>query len=276
MEILCLRNLNVGMKRNHGFSLLEISIVMVILALLTGGIVAGSSLVRSAEVRSILEDYQVYESALQTFREYYQSLPGDLSNAAELWGAAAGSGSDATCFSAASASLATCNGDGNGSIGNATSAEATSGNHEWFLAWKHLANAGLILGNFTGVRGSAGPAHAVVGQNVPVSKMGSFAGFTLFNVGTPNAGVSWYPGTYNHVMIFGHELGNRETLGPTLSASELHGLDSKIDDALPGQGSVRSYMPAVNGCAVGTNPFTAAYNLISPNIACAPIFVLDF
>ena len=38
--------------RRHAFSLVELSIVLVILGLLTGGILTGQSLIRAAELRS--------------------------------------------------------------------------------------------------------------------------------------------------------------------------------------------------------------------------------
>ena len=60
-----------------GFSLVELSIVLVILGLLTGGILAGQSLIRAAELRSISTDYSRYIAAVQAFRDKYFALPGD-------------------------------------------------------------------------------------------------------------------------------------------------------------------------------------------------------
>jgi prepilin-type N-terminal cleavage/methylation domain-containing protein len=47
----------------QGFSLIELSIVLVILGLLTGGILTGQNLIRAAELRSITTQHQGYQTA---------------------------------------------------------------------------------------------------------------------------------------------------------------------------------------------------------------------
>ncbi len=72
----------------HGFSLVELSIVLVILGLLTGGILAGKSLMRASELRAVSTEYQRYLTAAQSFRGKYFELPGDFSKAQSFWGIA--------------------------------------------------------------------------------------------------------------------------------------------------------------------------------------------
>lgn len=101
---------------------MELSIVLVILGLLTGGILAGQLLIRAAELRSVTTEYNRYVTAVQSFRDKYFALPGDMNNAAAFWGAADGStGNTAACVTTASTSTATCNGDGNGIVSPSSS-----------------------------------------------------------------------------------------------------------------------------------------------------------
>src|ERR1700712_5143764 len=91
------------MKQQHGFSLVELSIVLVILGLLVGGVLSGQSLIRAAELRSVTTEYQRYTTAVGTFRDKYFALPGDMNNAASFgWKDGAGS--------------SVANGDGNGQV----------------------------------------------------------------------------------------------------------------------------------------------------------------
>lgn len=95
----------------HGFSLVELSIVLVILGLLVGGVLTGQSLIRAAELRSVSTEFAKYQAAVNTFRDKYFALPGDMNNATSFWGkdnvaCAAHTGTAAT--------PGTCNGDGNG------------------------------------------------------------------------------------------------------------------------------------------------------------------
>ena len=69
---------------DKGFSLVELSIVLVILGLLIGGILTGQSLIRAAELRSVTTQYQGYVTAVNTFRDKYFALPGDMPNAIDF------------------------------------------------------------------------------------------------------------------------------------------------------------------------------------------------
>lgn len=69
-RILRMRHMS-SLSRKRGFSLVELSIVLVILGLLTGGILAGQSLIRAAELRAVSTEYSRYATAVQSFRDKY-------------------------------------------------------------------------------------------------------------------------------------------------------------------------------------------------------------
>ena len=99
----------------RGFSLVELSIVLVILGLLVGGVLGGQALIRAAEIRGVLADKDKYIAAVYTFKNKYHALPGDIPNAATLWGLV-----HANPFNCSTTSTthptATCNGNGDGKI----------------------------------------------------------------------------------------------------------------------------------------------------------------
>ena len=70
----------------NGFSLVELSIVLVILGLLTGGILGGQALIRAAELRAATTESQRYLAAINSFRDKYFALPGDMAIATRFWG----------------------------------------------------------------------------------------------------------------------------------------------------------------------------------------------
>lgn len=132
----------------NGFSLVELSIVLVILGLLTGGILGGQELIRAAELRAAPTELNKYRTAVYTFRDKYFALPGDMPNAVRFWTPAAGGtadGMDSACTSldhtSPSTGTETCNGNGNNQI------ELGS---EMLRFWQHLGNAGLIEGAIHG------------------------------------------------------------------------------------------------------------------------------
>ena len=70
---------NVTRRPYAGFTLIEISIVLVIIGLLVGGILTGQSLIDAATQRAQIAQIQKYNTALHTFELKYNGyLPGDI------------------------------------------------------------------------------------------------------------------------------------------------------------------------------------------------------
>src|SRR5579884_2852921 len=103
----------------HGFTLVELSIMLVIIGLIAGGILVGRHLVRVTEITSVLTDRQAFIRGVQNFREKYNALPGDMANATSFWGIAGGNSGDnytASCRGSSGTGTQTCNGNGDGQI----------------------------------------------------------------------------------------------------------------------------------------------------------------
>src|SRR5580658_7858400 len=61
-----------------GFTLIELSIVLVIIGLIVGGVLAGQDLIRAAAARAQITQIEKYNTAVNTFRGKYNALPGDM------------------------------------------------------------------------------------------------------------------------------------------------------------------------------------------------------
>src|ERR1700735_2969244 len=62
----------------RGFTLIELSIVLVIIGLIVGGVLVGQDLIRAADVRAQISQIEKYQTAVNTFRGKYGYLPGDI------------------------------------------------------------------------------------------------------------------------------------------------------------------------------------------------------
>lgn len=152
-----------GIHLQQAFSLVELSIVLVILGLLTGGILAGQSLIRASELRAVSTESSRYLTAAQTFRDKYFAIPGDMSNATKFWG-----DDNDVCPDAAvtNGTPGTCNGNSDGYV------REPGTTNEMMRFWQHLALTGLLEGSYSGVEGSVGNWYdATAGVNVPKSKL---------------------------------------------------------------------------------------------------------
>jgi hypothetical protein len=109
-------------KHLTAFSLLEISIALMVIGILMIGALKGKDLIDAARVYRLAGDLQAYQMATLRFYEMFQALPGD--------------------FDQASTRIKVClsNGNGNGVIeGNGFDAGS-----EAYQAWAHLGAAKLI------------------------------------------------------------------------------------------------------------------------------------
>jgi prepilin-type N-terminal cleavage/methylation domain-containing protein len=252
-----------GMRR--AFSLIELSIVLVILGLLTGGILAGKSLIEAAQTKKIAGDVQKYATAVYAFRERYFQYPGDMNNATQFWGA-----SDpvfATCRLTPSTGISTCDGNGDGFVGGTMGNTLTTYQPEALFVWKHLANAGLVAGSFTGVpETSSYPMEHISGVNCPPGPIDKTC-FGLVSQAKPPPGHAYlWPGEYGVTLRFGKAY-KYDPLLATLSAERTWNIDTKIDDGMPGIGRMvtrdATALPDCTAETDGNNYRTAEYLLTS-------------
>ena len=241
---------------------------MVILGLLVGGILAGQSLIRASELRSISSDFQRYQTSYYSFRNKYFALPGDMTNATSFWGIRTGSGSvtgsDVTCHATISVVTGTCNGNGDGRNFPITG-DASGG--ELYLPWQHLSFGGMIEGSFTGASASTGSSVATAGTNTPLGRIGgTYFGITWFT-GPMSGDTNYFDGSYNkNYATF------NATSGYPLKPEEAWNIDTKLDDGKPGTGAIMTmkntsvFMP---NCADSNTAATAQYSLSRTDKVCA-------
>ena len=247
------------MFKNQAFSLVELSIVLVILGLLTGGILTGQSLIRASELRSVSADFQRYQAAVNTFRDKYFALPGDMRNATSFWGVQ--NATPATCQTTASSTALTCDGTGDGQI---------CCGYEIFRAWQHLANAGLIEGTYSGIDGGAGAGYdPVIGGNVPRGKI-SNTGWSFWH-SSGGADANWFTlKALGNMLAFGTD-NNYLTQGAALKAEEAWNIDTKMDDGKPAYGKIiamKGTTSVIPNCATTAVETTAEYNVTNSTISC--------
>lgn len=199
--------------REAGFTLIELSIVLVIIGLIVGGVLVGQNLIKAAELRATVSQIEQLNTAVNTFRGKYTGLPGDFAKAA-TFGLAG-----------------TYNGNGNGLL---ESDEATAGDMNQFAGeianfWVMLSSANMVGGVYT----LPATTTAVVNTSFPGTKLGrggiiaiSSGGFIQYLIGVGDGNVDF---SAADSMI------SRNLLTPL----ESYDMDSKMDDSQPLTGIAR-------------------------------------
>lgn len=239
-----------------GFSLVELSISLVIVGLLIAAVVAGSDMIKTAKLRGVVTEVQKYKVAIDSFTEAYSGLPGDITNAIDYFGDAG------DCGNAVRADApGTCNGNGDGMLSGVSAGDDT----EPYTLWDQLSLAKMISGHYTG-----GGNSADIGVNCPRSVNFDDSGFSLRYYGsrwtyTDDLGRD-FSGNY---IMFGKPDGNRnDVIDESLTADDAFYLDSKMDDGKPAYGGVQS---GNGGCTTGAGT-AREYNFTAEGPVCTTIF----
>jgi prepilin-type N-terminal cleavage/methylation domain-containing protein len=231
--------------RQTGFTLLEISLVLTLIALLAGAVLTGRHLIRSGELQSVIADVERFKTSAIQFREKYKELPGDFTGATTIWG------SDAGCPETpanAVRKITTCNGNGDGYIAVQNTFVAGQDSWEMLRAWQHIANAGFIDGQYVGTittQAAAATTFYQAGWNTPTSKFRKdFNGYVINYFG-PDDGSSagTYAGEYGHVIIYDnmYRASAADPVEYALTPEDAFTLDGKVDDGSASTGKVRSF-----------------------------------
>jgi prepilin-type N-terminal cleavage/methylation domain-containing protein len=232
----------------RGFTLIEMSIVLVIIGLIVGGILVGQNLLDAAAVRAQIAQIEKYQTAVNTFRGKYGALPGDLNQAVASQFGFVARGTDCSggpCMG---------EGDGNGliegNINNNGAYPLTQFRGETALFWVDLSAAGLIEGAFT-AGSCCAPTPSVLetqmGLYFPPAKIGNGSyihvwsgGWTRANAISTSPGVLPYP--TDGLNYFGVTANPSGSSGgglegsPSFTVSQAYNIDKKIDDGLPQTG----------------------------------------
>lgn len=134
------------MKSNHnkGFSLVELSIVLVIIGLLIAALVKGKAILENAKIKRVIGDIESVSSAYNAYYDLYSAYPGDDENASGRWAGVA-------------------NGNGDSYIGGANCDSNPADGQECNEAWQALRAALMVQGDPSDSGTGALPIHALGG-----------------------------------------------------------------------------------------------------------------
>ncbi len=294
-------------SKKSAFSLIELSIVLIIIGLLIAGITGGASLIKNSELRSAMGEARGYAVAVNGFYSQYAYLPGDYPSGATSSAGIAGSVTNAGATTTATG--------GNGRIEYyaadvVSSASSTSvcGNttgiakcySESVAAWSQLIATGSIDAT-TALTYLASTSIQVPGTNMPASKI-KFAGWhfdyrthvvatsgAAFNTAAPStAGYAFVvneggvASPQNVVVLTGNTASSTAALTlvngvnpiarAALTGPDALAIDIKIDDGKANTGKVRGVnaLGTVGGTDTTVACFTVSETAVTDYIVTAP------
>lgn len=257
-------------KSEKGFTLVELSIVIVIIGLIVAGVVGGQALVSQAQLRAVITESNDVKTAINAFKGQYDALPGDYRDAEATW----------TTGACAALAAGACNGNGNRFI---EGADAIA-DDESLKVWVHLNEAGIFPGDYTGNLATIPKAGNTLPESSftntvmsvffddPLAASGGRFGNVSVPAGTIANTVTTDADHTGHIILFGGAAGVAAAVdnAPVFTTTEARSIDTKLDDGVPTDGivvAVGGVADAVTDCLDAT-----VYNLDTDQQACALAF----
>jgi len=219
------------------FTLIELSIVLIIISLIVGGVVGGQSLVHSAKVNQMGNDITTQASMVLLFKDQYDFYPGDLPNAQEYW---------PDCLDL---SGVTCNGNGDNII------------TETLRAYEHLYRGGFLDTQYL-FQGSSADYYDY-SYKPPIYGSNTYAMISTLD------GLS--PAIYNTT---GHNI-SIISRSNYISSADIKRIDKKIDDGFASSGKIMAFFPSdpryrsLTTCVSGSSSdINSTYLLANKSTAC--------
>jgi|GEM_PF-980226 len=221
------------MKRTLGFTLLEMSVVIVVIGLVVGGVVVGRNLIDNARINGTISQLDKYRAASSIFENKYNYLPGDIPSTV-MQKVGIPFCTIGTCWQVGY-------GDGNGVISSARNSEATN-------FWMHLSYDGLIEGQYKYLaRNEDTNTSGKISDYLPQAKLGENLYFYVWGGGLPTNWPS-APNGYNDGLNYmtidsvsrycGYSSCGVWGSDSKMQVMQAYNIDKKIDDGLPNSGNV--------------------------------------
>ena len=209
------------MKKQTGFTLIELAIVLVIIGLLLGGVLKGQELINSAKVKNMASDFKNVQVFIYGYQDKYKALPGDDPNPVTHSGG-----------TLATAGMTPGNGVIQGEWDSVTTTD------ESFLFWEHVRKAGLAPG--ATAFGTAAELAAYTPRNADGGRIGvqSVNGFTEIT----------------------NMLGSFVVCSDAILGKFAKQLDTTLDDGETSTGSVRAVVSGTPGAGVASSVVVDANN----------------
>jgi prepilin-type N-terminal cleavage/methylation domain-containing protein len=140
------------MKKQAGFTLVEIAIVLVVIGLMLGGVLKGQELISSAKAKNLANDFRTTSTLVYAYQDRFRSFPGDQTQA--QLDTAFGADTANACTPAADGLCRSNNGRIDGNWNASTLAAET------FVFWQHVRLANLASGSINTADANYQPRNA--------------------------------------------------------------------------------------------------------------------
>lgn len=211
--------------RNRAFTLIELSIVLVLIGLIVGGILSGNELIKNAKVRKTVSLIDNVKTATTAFINKFACMPGDCEATDDLG------------LSSADDPVLVGNMKVNGQVIENGPPNFTG--EEGYLFWVHLSQAGLIAETFS-YSGTASVFNDNISLHSPAVPM-NIAASLWATIPDTLGGV--LPDTDNYLWIANLQFAPAAAVAfgafGALDPLENYSIDFKIDDGYPSTGSVK-------------------------------------